>query len=62
MAISYTLGNTVDSFFHQKKKLQSHCYRIFYRHMEKTLTQEEVNAMHKDIEEASREQLKVEIR
>ena len=52
----------VDSFFHPKKKLTSHCYRIIYRHMEKTLTQEEVNSIHKDIELAAREKLKVLIR
>lgn len=52
----------VDNFTHPKKKRTSHCYRITYRHMEKTLTQEEVNSVHKIIEDESRKQLNIEIR
>jgi phenylalanyl-tRNA synthetase alpha chain len=52
----------VDRFVHPKKKLTSHCYRLVYRHMEKTLTQDEVNSVHKEIENAAKEQLKVDIR
>jgi phenylalanyl-tRNA synthetase alpha chain len=52
----------VDTFVHPKKKLTSHCYRLVYRHMEKTLTQDEVNSVHKEIESAAKEQLKVDIR
>ncbi|XP_042897285.1 probable phenylalanine--tRNA ligase, mitochondrial [Parasteatoda tepidariorum] len=52
----------VDEFFHPKHKRQSFCYRIVYRHMERTLTQKEVNAIHKEIEVAAVKLLKVEIR
>ncbi|XP_013075159.2 phenylalanine--tRNA ligase, mitochondrial-like [Biomphalaria glabrata] len=52
----------VDEFQHPKKKRFSHCYRIVYRHMEKTLTQEEVNQVHQQIELLAASQLGVEIR
>ncbi|XP_005092108.1 phenylalanine--tRNA ligase, mitochondrial [Aplysia californica] len=52
----------VDEFLHPKKKRMSHCYRIVYRHMEKTLTQEEVNEVHQEIENLSAQNLGVEVR
>ncbi|XP_042237753.1 phenylalanine--tRNA ligase, mitochondrial-like [Homarus americanus] len=52
----------IDAFTHQKKKLTSHCYRIVYRHMEKVLTQEEVNILHRRIEEEAAANLNVTIR
>ena len=51
-----------DEFFHPKKLRQSQSYRIVYRHMEKTLTQEEVNKIHGEIENAVVKQFNVEIR
>ncbi|KAG8197302.1 hypothetical protein JTE90_007548 [Oedothorax gibbosus] len=52
----------IDEFFHPKHKRQSYTYRIVYRHMERTLTQKEVNDIHKEIEDAAVKQLNVEIR
>lgn len=51
-----------DSFVHPKTKLQSLCYRIVYRHMERTLNQAEVNEVHRSIEDAARNILSVTIR
>ncbi|KAF2900351.1 hypothetical protein ILUMI_05833 [Ignelater luminosus] len=52
----------VDQFKHPKNGKESHCYRIIYRHMEKTLTNSEVNVIHKQIETAVRKQLGVTVR
>ena len=52
----------IDNFFHPKHNKTSHCYRITYRHMEKVLTREEVNVLHKHIEDCAVLKLGVEIR
>jgi len=52
----------VDEFTHPKKGLSSQSYRIVYRDMSKTLTQEEANVVHKSIEAAASESLGVTIR
>lgn len=54
--------NLVDSFTHPKKGLTSHCYRIVYRHMERVLTQEEVNVVHQRIEQEAASSLGVAVR
>ncbi len=52
----------VDKFTHPKTQRTSHCYRIVYRHMEKTFTQEEVNEIHKEIGRVATETFGVELR
>lgn len=52
----------IDEFFHPKKQRASHCYRIVYRHLERTLTQEEVNVIHAKIEEEAKRLFRVEVR
>ncbi|XP_013099954.1 probable phenylalanine--tRNA ligase, mitochondrial [Stomoxys calcitrans] len=52
----------VDKFKHPKKGLTSVCFRIVYRHMERTLTQAEVNDIHKRIADACVRNFNVEIR
>lgn len=52
----------VDQFQHPKTGNVSHCYRIIYRHLERTLSQEEVNKIHKQIETNAAHILGVKIR
>ncbi|KAI1730067.1 tRNA synthetases class II core domain (F) domain-containing protein [Ditylenchus destructor] len=52
----------VDEFFHPKKNRRSHCYRVVYRSMERSLTKEEVNVIHKSIEKYLAERFGAEIR
>ncbi|KAJ0171456.1 hypothetical protein K1T71_013006 [Dendrolimus kikuchii] len=51
-----------DKFIHPKTKKHSLCYNIVYRHLERTLTQEEVNKIHKEIEKATVDAFNVVIR
>lgn len=52
----------VDKFKHPKNGKSSLCFRIVYRHMEKTLTQAEVNDIHEKIAKVVSESLNVVIR
>ncbi|KAG8048853.1 hypothetical protein GUJ93_ZPchr0009g1219 [Zizania palustris] len=48
--------------FTNKKGMTSHCYRIAYRSMERSLTDEEINDMQWNVREEVKNKLKVELR
>uniref|UniRef100_A0A673UJG8 Phenylalanine--tRNA ligase, mitochondrial n=1 Tax=Suricata suricatta TaxID=37032 RepID=A0A673UJG8_SURSU len=50
----------IDKFEHPKTHKTSHCYRITYRHMERTLSQREVGRVHQAVQEAAVQLLGVE--
>ncbi|KAL5242566.1 hypothetical protein ACI65C_009976 [Semiaphis heraclei] len=52
----------IDQFKHPKTGNVSHCYRIVYRHLERTLSQAEVNEVHKLIEINATQILGVKLR
>lgn len=52
----------IDSFTNPKTNKTSNCFRITYRSMERSLTDEEVNALQERVREATATQLKVTLR
>jgi phenylalanyl-tRNA synthetase alpha chain len=52
----------IDEFFHKKKGCHSQCYRIVYRCNDKALTKDEVNEIHKEIQNQFIENHGVQIR
>jgi len=52
----------IDQFVHPKNGRESHCYRIMYRSMERSLTNEEIDGLQEKVREASVGKLGVELR
>lgn len=52
----------IDQFVNKKTNRTSVCYRVVYRSMERSLTDEEINELQGRVREALTEELKVELR
>ncbi|XP_038883400.1 phenylalanine--tRNA ligase, chloroplastic/mitochondrial [Benincasa hispida] len=52
----------IDSFTNEKKGMTSHCYRIAYRSMERSLTDEEINDLQRNVREQVQSRLNVVLR
>ena len=52
----------IDEFTNPKTQRTSNCYRITYRSMERSLTDEEINKLQEAVREGVAQQLKVELR
>lgn len=52
----------VDQFTHPKTNRESHCYRITYRSMDRSLTNQEIDALQEQVRDKIANQLNVELR
>ncbi len=52
----------VDKFKHPKTNKESHCYRITYRSMDRSLTNEEINELQQKVRDDATQKLGVELR
>jgi len=52
----------IDNFTNPKKQKTSHCYRIAYRSMDRSLTDEEINDLQNAVRDSLTDDLKVELR
>ncbi|OXH45871.1 phenylalanyl-tRNA synthetase alpha chain [Cryptococcus neoformans] len=52
----------IDEFTHPKTNRQSRCYRLNYRHMDRSLSNEEVNALQEEVQKRVVQEMRVEMR
>jgi phenylalanyl-tRNA synthetase alpha chain len=52
----------IDDFNHPKTGKTSHCYRISYRSMDRSLTNEEIDALQERVRDLTVDRLGVELR
>lgn len=52
----------IDNFTNPKKQKTSNCYRIAYRSMDRSLTDEEINGLQDSVRSSLTDDLKVELR
>lgn len=55
-------ANQIDDFTHPKTNRTSWCYRVNYRSMDRSLSNEEVNEVHAGVVERLKQNFGVEIR
>jgi phenylalanyl-tRNA synthetase alpha chain len=60
--VDFSNHTQVDEFIHPKTGRKSLCFRINYRSLEKTLTNEETNSLHEGVRKALSERYGVELR
>jgi phenylalanyl-tRNA synthetase alpha chain len=56
------LVELVDQFTHPKTQRESHCYRITYRSMDRSLTNEEIDVLQDELRTMIQDKLPVELR
>lgn len=52
----------VDQFVHPKTNKESNCFRVAYRSMDRSLTDEEINELQEQVRRSMIDDLKVELR
>jgi phenylalanyl-tRNA synthetase alpha chain len=52
----------IDQFTHPKTQRESHCYRITYRSMDRSLTNAEIDALQEEVRKIAQDKLQVELR
>ncbi|ADV20747.1 phenylalanine-tRNA ligase [Cryptococcus gattii Ru294] len=52
----------IDEFTHPKTNRQSRCYRLNYRHMDRSLSNEEVNALQEEVQKRVVDEMGIEMR
>jgi phenylalanyl-tRNA synthetase alpha chain len=52
----------IDQFTHPKTQRESHCYRITYRSMDRSLTNVEIDALQEEVRRTAQDKLHVELR
>lgn len=60
--ITDPLPRQIDEFTHPKTNRQSRCYRLNYRHMDRSLSNEEVNALQEEVQKRVVEEMGIEMR
>lgn len=56
------ITSQIDEFTHPKTNRQSRCYRLNYRHMDRSLSNEEVNALQEEVQKRVVEEMGIEMR
>ena len=52
----------IDDFEHPKTRRRSQCYRVAFRHMDRNLTNDEIDALQLEVRRAAASKLPIELR